>query len=222
MTKNKLALLAVFCIIAAISAALLYSRNLRKHIDETNARIAAESAANQTPAAGQAPAVAFDGIGGMSISGMEIVQGEKGREIWRLRAESALMSGQNGEIVAQRPHLTYYLDAGNPLPGGERGFITVESDTGDVDQQNNIMRFVGNVVAIHESDVLTTSLIIYEGATERLNCPEESFIRSEGMSGRANEMSWHLDDNILHARGGVNVNFDTARRTLPALGGANR
>lgn len=212
MTKNKLVFLAVLLFIAAISAALLYSRGLRKQIDEANARIAAESA-------GQTADGASDGIGGMSITGMEIVQGEKGRELWRLVAKDAVMSEQGGDIVAQKPYLTYYLNADQAEPGAEREILLVESDTGDVNQRDNRMRFVGNVVATHNDDVLTTELIIYDGASGRLNCPDESFIESVGMRGRADEMSWHLDDNTLHASGGVSLDLETSRS--PGPGGEN-
>lgn len=216
MTKNKLALLTVLLLAAVIAAAVMYSRNLRKQIDEVNARIAAENAS--APAV---PAGSLEGIGGMSINGMEIVQGENGRELWRLVAQSALMSEQGGDIVAQKPYLTYYLDAETAQPGAGRGTVIVESDEGDINQRENILRFIDNVVATHDNDVLTTSLIIYMGEADRLNCPEESFIESSGMRGKAREMSWHLDDNTLHAWGGVSIDFDTKRTARSVPGGAD-
>ena len=47
MMKNKLVFIVIFLLAAAILGAVLYSRNLRKQIDETNARIAAENAGKE-------------------------------------------------------------------------------------------------------------------------------------------------------------------------------
>lgn len=207
--KNKLSLAVILLLIAGITAAVFYSRKVRREIDETNARIEARN--GNAEAAGPA-----DGIGSMSITGMEIVQGEQGRESWRLKAQDALMSEQGGDIIAQRPYLTYYFSPGEDKPGVGREVLFVESDTGDVNQQANRIRFVGNVVARYKDDVLTTSLLVYDGRNNRLDCPGESHIKSDNMTGRASRMSWHLDDNTLHASGGVSLDIETAPAAMPA------
>ena len=202
--KNKLVFIVTLVIIAGIAAAVFYSRSIREHIDTTaNARNETENAERHNRST--------DGIGGMSISGMEIVQGEKGHELWRLIANGAVMSEEGGDIIAENPHLTYYMYN----ESGEKETLYVKSDTGDVNQKENRMRFIGNVVVTHNKDVLTTNLIIYDGSTNRLNCPEKSWIKSPGMEGEANTMFWHLDDNTLHANGGVNLNLDTKRAAFP-------
>lgn len=191
--KNRLVFIVTLVIIAGIVSAVLYSRSIREQID---------AATTGGPT---------EGIGGMSIDGMEIVQGEKGHELWRLIADSATMGEEGGDIIADKPRLTYYMYD----ESGEREVLYVTSDTGDVNQKENRMRFVGNVVVTHNQDVLTTNLIIYDGPNNRLNCPEKSWINSPGMKGVANTMSWHLDDNTLHANGGVNLDLETSRASFP-------
>lgn len=205
--KNKLVFIVTFVIIAGIVSAVLYSRSIRKQID------AAVSARNENGTA-ETSGGPTEGIGGMSISGMEIVQGEKGHELWRLVADGAVMSEEGGDIVAEKPYLTYYMYNEN----GEREVLYVTSDTGDVNQKENRIRFVGNVVVTHNQDMLTTSLIIYDGPNNRLNCPKKSWINSPGMKGVANTVSWHLDDNTLHANGGVNLNLETSRASFLTAG----
>lgn len=207
--KSRVVFIVVLLLIAAgISSAVLYSRNLRKRIDATNARIEAESAEQGETGSSRTKAVA-----GMDIKGMSIVQGEGGRERWMLVAEKLEMSEAGGDIVAQKPYLTYYL--AHEASRNAQNTLYVTSVTGDLDQQGNVMRFVDDVVATREDDVLTTSLLIYEGEKDRLHCPELSHIKSEGMNGTARELFWHLNDNTLHATGGVSLDFETSRRAGP-------
>lgn len=204
--KNKLVFLAILVVIAAIAGAVVYSRSIREQIDSASAVQPGTEIRQDGTSTGPS-----DGIGGMSISGMHIVQGEQGHELWNLVADAAVMSEEGGDIVAQNPYLTYYMYDDE----GGRENLYVKSQSGDVNQKDNMIRFVGDVVVTHLEDELTTSVIIYNGPENRLDCPEKSNMNSPGMRGTANTMSWHLDDNTLHASGGVDLDLDTSRSISP-------
>lgn len=216
--KKKLPLIVTFLFMAGISLAIWRSNSIRRDIDESNMRMQAAAGLENQGAEDSSGG----GIAGMSVLGLEIVQGEKGHEIWHLVAENAVMSEQGGDIIAQKPYLTYYLNnKSDKLGPGDLAtpdVLNVSSETGDVNQQENRLRFAGNVVATHKGDVLRTSQIDYDGGQNRLHCPEESQIEGKGIRGKTREMFWHLDDNTLHARGGVSLNFETGRMIFP--GGA--
>lgn len=174
-------------------------------------------------AAPEAGGQTADSGAAMSIKGLEIQQGENGVELWRLKAAGAVMSQQGGDIVAEKPFLTYYFAEDNlenntgQAQVAERSVITVQSDAGDVNQKENRIRFVGRVVAKHEDDTLETEVILYEGQQKHLRCPEPSVLIRPGMRGKANTMLWNLSDNTLHAQNGVSIDIETTRAPGEAL-----
>ena len=149
----------------------------------------------------------------MEISGVNMRHGEKGRELWLLKADAAVMSRHDGGIVAHNPLLTYYYNKKGRLPasGNNGGVIVVRSDSGEVNQQDNRIGFIGQVLVSREQDLLETSRIVYEGKESRLICPQPSKISRPGLRGTADEMVVNLEDNTWHARKNVRVEFDTRR-----------
>lgn len=163
-----------------------------------------------------------DAAAAMSIRGMEIRQGEEGHELWRLKAEGAVMSQQGGEILAKKPFLTYYIKGVEGDDTSNVSILTVESESGDVDQKDDRIRFVGDVQVRHEDDILDTALIIYEGNKNHLKCPEPSVLTRPGMRGLATEVVWDLEENILRATNGVDIDLETDRAPgKPLLSGAS-
>ncbi|MDL2285116.1 LPS export ABC transporter periplasmic protein LptC [Desulfovibrio sp. OttesenSCG-928-F07] len=230
--NKKFFIIAVLAVIAGFAAwGILYNPEPEQNLAQSESPEADDSAA------------------AMTIKGMEIKQGENGVELWHLVAEGAVMSQQGGDIVAEKPFLTYYFygdlaDADNgtaigsaPTTSGEaakgpdaakneRQLITVESDAGDVNQKDNRIRFVGNVQVKHELDLLKTSVILYEGPENTLTCPEPSVLIRPGVIGRAKTMQWDLNTNMLHASNGVTLDIETTRAAgdslIPGLNQSNK
>ncbi|MDR2504353.1 MAG: LPS export ABC transporter periplasmic protein LptC [Deltaproteobacteria bacterium] len=148
----------------------------------------------------------------MEIIGVDMRHGEKGKELWRLKADAAVMSRHDGGIVAQNPFLAYYYkDGGLSASRDKSGVIVVRSESGDINQRDNRIAFIGQVRVSREQDLLETSRIVYEGKESRLICPQPSQISRPGLRGTADEMMVNLEDNTWHARKNVRVEFDTRR-----------
>ncbi|MDR2050350.1 MAG: LPS export ABC transporter periplasmic protein LptC [Deltaproteobacteria bacterium] len=163
---------------------------------------------------------ASDESSDMDITGLEIHQGEDGRELWNLRATRAVMAQQDGDIVAENPFLTYYIresastgaGASFSSSGQEEETVTVQSGSGDVNQRENRIRFAGDVVVKRKEDVLYTNLLIYEGQDRSMFCPETSTLIRPGLRGESAELLWNLADNVLFGKNGVSITLETERR----------
>ena len=141
----------------------------------------------------------------MFLSEIEILQGEKGAELWRLAAASARMKDGGGIVEAANPVLTYFMP-------GENKELVVVAEIGDVDQASSRIRFVDSVSVRYAPNVLKTELLLYEGAARSLICPQGGVFGGQGMSGTAGHVTWSLDDAIIYAKGGVNISWENLPR----------
>jgi LPS export ABC transporter protein LptC len=152
----------------------------------------------------------------MDIIGLKMHQGEDGRELWNLNAARAVMARQGGDIVAENPFLTYYVRRNEGAPfsasGREEETVTVQSEGGDVNQEDNRIRFTGEVVVKRKEDALYTSLLIYEGRERSMFCPESSILIRPGLRGESAELVWDLATDVLFGKNGVNIDLETERR----------
>ncbi len=138
---------------------------------------------------------------GLDLESIELSQGEGGFEIWRLKAEWANMQRVDGKITVDRPKLTYFL------PPPDSGEMYIISDTGDIDQKEQILRFIRNVRVWGETYVMTGNLLVYSGRERSMTLPEGGDFSGEGIRGKAPLVRWRMNDKIIAAEGGVSVEF---------------
>lgn len=210
MTKKKV--LVLFVLVLAIGGWFFFNSK-----PGTTAFKGPEPGADSVAGSGIEPSASTPGAGAavvsgpqgardvMSIQGMEISQGEAGKKLWHLTADSASMREEGGVIFVDNPFLTYFME------GKERP-LTVDSKSGDVDQSNNNIRFLGNVIAKQDDSILRTDMLEYIGAQRKLLSPGAARFSATNLLGSADTAEWDLNTNIMTATGNVHTEMEMNAR----------
>lgn len=144
----------------------------------------------------------------LALKTINLSQGEGGIELWRLKAEWANMQKENGTIVVQRPTLTYFMPEKDKT-------LFVTSDSGIIDQKEQILRFIDHVHISQEDKSIRGSLLIYNGTAKTMTFPQGGEFAGTGVSGDASFVVWDMNHKVIRAEGGVSVRF--AGSESPAL-----
>lgn len=155
----------------------------------------------------------------LAMKAINLAQGENGAELWRLKADWGNIRRRDNIMELENPRFTYYMS-----PDGKA--VSIVSRKGEIEQEQQIIRFVDSVVATYEDRTLQAPLITYSGKPRELVCPQGGNVRGEGYEGRADRIVWQMNSEILEAFGDVVVMFEQDiftsrpepenRRTQPA------
>lgn len=137
----------------------------------------------------------------LALKGISLSQGEGGFELWSLKAEWANLYKAEGFIVVVQPRLTYFL---RDEQGAE---LKVRSEKGDIKQDEQILRFMDKVKVTTEDKLLTGDLLVYNGTAKTMTLPQGGFFSTKSASGRADVISWHIDEKRIVASGHVLVDM---------------
>lgn len=145
---------------------------------------------------------------GLALKGVELVQGEKGVELWRLKATWAALRQERGVIDVDSPDIVYKVgDAEEPLH--------VVAPKGEVLDNQTFIRLWDEVVCTYKEYVLTSTLMTYNSTVRRMVFPDGAHIVGPTSQGNATRLSWNLATNIIEGDGGVKVHWSAAPRTAP-------
>lgn len=176
------------------------------HATNTRLAAAAETTAPALPAADASDAVqpgkdqsALD----LALKTISLSQGEGGVELWRLKAEWASIQKQEDRILLTQPRLTYFMKEDGKI-------LYVQSDSGDVDQKNQILRFINNVRVTQEDKVLTGNILVYNGTAKTMTMFEGANLTADSMEGSSNVLVWHLTTKHIETSGDVVMYLETA------------
>lgn len=131
------------------------------------------------------------------MKGIELVQGEKGIELWRLKATWAQLRQSNNVIDVDSPDLVYQMDGGKQL--------RIVAKKGEVQQQVQVVRMWDEVHATHEQHELFANLMVYNGTRRVMYFPEGARIEGQTLSGNATRLEWDVADNVLRGSDGVSM-----------------
>ncbi len=164
----------------------------------------------KTPVPGAANATLAENDSGLSLSlkSIDLFQGEGGFEVWRLKAEWASMQKKGGKIFVEKPKLVYLMP-----PDNRELFVT--ADKGDIDQQEQILRFIDNVFAYQGNNTLRGPLLVYNGTAKTMTFPDGGEFSGKGSSGSAPFVIWSMHSNTVEASGGVTVHFEGTPELFP-------
>ncbi|CAK7014326.1 MAG: hypothetical protein DELT_02192 [Desulfovibrio sp.] len=161
-------------------------------------------------------------VAALAMKAINMTQGEHGAELWRLKAEWGNVRRKDNIMELEKPSFTYYMAPDN-LP------LTVTSEKGEVDQEEQRVTFIGSVVATHQDKVVKAPVMVYSGKNRDLVCPEGAGMTGDNMVGSANRIVWDLNAKLLTGLGDVDMSFENAAvpvpprteegQTAPAAGG---
>ena len=136
-------------------------------------------------------------VAGLAIKGINLFQGNKGLELWRLKASWAHMS-QNGDTIdVDKPVVRYAL--------GEGSASNPDDDVLDVQAQLGRITDNQRFLTLWDDDVITSSRMNYDANKRLMTFPEGAALESPTASGTAAFFTWDLAANEMHGSGGVLV-----------------
>ncbi len=144
----------------------------------------------------------------LALKTVNLSQGEGGIELWRLKAEWANMQKENGKIVVQLPRLTYFM------PEKEKTLF-VTSESGVIDQKEQVLSFIDNVHVSQEDKALQGDLLVYNGTAKTMTLPRGGEFSGTGISGSAAFIVWNINRKVIEAEGDVSVHFDGSESPAP-------
>ena len=122
-------------------------------------------------------------VAGLAIKGINLFQGNKGLELWRLKASWAHMS-QNGDTI---------------------DVLDVQAQLGKITDNQRFLTLWDDVVITRYDDVITSSRMNYDANKRLMTFPEGAALESPTASGTATFFTWDLATNEMHGSGGVLV-----------------
>ncbi|NHZ48778.1 LPS export ABC transporter periplasmic protein LptC [Nitratidesulfovibrio liaohensis] len=134
---------------------------------------------------------------GVAMKGIELVQGEKGIELWRLKATWAQLRQSNNIIDVDSPDIVYQMDGGKQ--------VRILAKKGEVQQQAQMMRMWDDVHATHDRHELFARLMVYNGTSRTMYFPEGARIEGQSLSGNATRLEWDMTNDVLRGSDGVSM-----------------
>lgn len=183
MSRRTVLVLLALLLVVGGSAAWHWQAGVRKALEKV--------------ASGDAPPASLEEAVGVAMKGIELVQGEKGIELWRLKATWAQLRQENNIIDVDSPDVVYQMDGGKVL--------RVRSQKGEVQQQNQFVRMWQDVQATHEGHELFATLMLYNGTSRTMYFPEGARIAGESITGNATRLEWDVAANVLRGSEGVSM-----------------
>ncbi len=136
----------------------------------------------------------------LAFTGLNLVQGDEGLEIWRLDAQWATLRQESGLIEAQEPKARYRV-------GDKEAeeYLYVEADSALVSENQTHLTLTGNVEAQYKEDVLHSPKAEFWNENRTLFFPSGLELSGPKLSGTAAYAEWDLENNVLDASGGVDL-----------------
>ena len=141
-------------------------------------------------------------VAALAMKAINLTQGEHGAELWRLKADWGNMRRRDNVMELEKPRFTYYMPPDNKA-------ISIASDKGDIEQEEQVIRFLDAVIATYDGKTLYAPRMLYFGKPREIVCPQGGKVVGEGYEGIADRVVWRMNDQILEAVGGVDITFDS-------------
>lgn len=161
---------------------------------------------------------------GLAIQGVKLFQGDKGLELWRLRASWAHLSQEGDVINVDSPHVVYALgDKGLP-PAGEGtdvpsagsaadaaetvqnpDLLDVTAQKGRLAERQRYLSLWGNVVITRASDKISGPRMEYDSLTRIMTFPDGATLESKRGCGTAKILQWDLEKNEITCPEGIEI-----------------
>ncbi|MCT4534842.1 LPS export ABC transporter periplasmic protein LptC [Halodesulfovibrio sp.] len=147
----------------------------------------------------------------LSLQGIELKQGEDGKELWTLKASNGWYQKDESIIDLAEPDIMYFVQP-------NRDKVHIVAPHGTINQREGIARLWGDVTVSNPKGTITSSELSFEDKKKMLFMTGSVTFTGEGFAGSSDEASWNLKDNQITATGNVTVQFRAAKLN-DAVGG---
>ena len=139
----------------------------------------------------------------LAIKGINLMQGEKGFEFWRLKAEWAAMHQEKDVIDVREPKVRYTLGEGS-----DDDYVYATSEYGRVTDQQHVLTMWQNVRLTRGEDTLTGPELTYRTDERLVRFPKGGVIVRPTMTGSFGVLAWDMNANRIDADEGVDIVFE--------------
>lgn len=140
-------------------------------------------------------------VAALAVKAISMTQGEKGFELWRLKADWGNMRRNDEIMELEKPRFTYRMPPDNAE-------LQITSNKGEIDQEAQKIRFMDDVVVTFGERSVNTTLIEYFGKTREMIFPDGARIAGRNFAGTAQRIVWRLQENVIEATGNVDITFE--------------
>lgn len=147
----------------------------------------------------------------LSLKGIELKQGEAGKELWTLKATNGWYQKNESIIDLANPDIMYFVQP-------NRDKVHIVAPNGTINQNKGVARLWGDVTVTNQKGTITSSELTFEDKKKLLVMTGNVIFTGEGFNGSSDNASWNLDKNMITATGNVVVNF-RAEKLDEATGG---
>ncbi|WP_290923137.1 LPS export ABC transporter periplasmic protein LptC [Halodesulfovibrio sp.] len=147
----------------------------------------------------------------LSLKGIELKQGEAGKELWTLKATNGWYQKDESIIDLANPDIMYFVQP-------DRDEVHIVAPNGTINQNKGVARLWGDVTVTNQKGTITSSELTFEDKKKLLVMTGNVIFTGEGFNGSSDNASWNLDENMITATGNVVVNF-RAEKLDEATGG---
>ena len=139
----------------------------------------------------------------LAIKGISLMQGGKGFEYWRLKADWAAMSQSDGIIEVREPNVRYTLGE-----GASEDYVYALSEYGRITDQQQVLTMWGNVRLTRGEDVLVGPEMTYRTNERTVHFSQGCTITRPTMSGTFGSLLWDMNANRIEGGNGVDILFE--------------
>lgn len=163
------------------------------------------------------PDFADDDVG-LAMQGIQVSQGEDGLEEWRLFAKWATMRQKTGVLQVEDPVMWHRVGESSLLFDAaarekvmhlqdDGGKIVLKALHGLVYDNNSKVLLQDTVSAEQNANSVHGPLLSYSSEERVAVFPENARFKGEGISGRADVLSWNMNANKIYGSGRVYVEW---------------
>ena len=139
---------------------------------------------------------------GLALEGISLFQGDKGAELWRLKASFAHLARDGEDINVDKPVVRYTLG-----PPGSTDYLDVVAEKGRITDHQRHILLQDQVVVTRGTQRVTAPRLEYDAATRVMRFPDGASLDAPGHRGHATLFSWNLATNVMEGEKGVEVVF---------------
>ncbi len=145
----------------------------------------------------------------LAIKGINLMQGEKGFEYWRLKADWAAMHHEGDVIDVREPRVRYTLGE-----GADEDYVYAVSQFGKISDQQQVLTMWDDVVLTRGEDTIVGPEMTYRTDERKVRFPKGGTIMRPTMEGTFGSLVWDMDANRIEGGEGVDITFE-AKNPVP-------
>ncbi len=188
---------------------LKYSYTKKRTIDENMQTVMQEFA--------NIPDFHNDDIG-LAMQGISVSYGEEGKEEWAIFAKWATMHQQTSVVQMENPLMWHRTGDNSVLFSQSTAAndmylkdiadkVVIEAKRGIIYNENTKVLLHEDVKASQQANIVSGPFLNYDSIEQVAIFPEEADFAGEGLVGKADVLSWNMQENKIYGKGKVYVEW---------------